>query len=159
MTGIKQSIFAAAAAALIACAPVGSAAAGGHGFGRAHPWGIGRGLVGAVVALATLPVAIVSAVVSAGEQAALSPPPAYGDGGYASPASYPAPPVYYAPPPAYPAPPVYYAPRPAYYPQATYYYPAPRANVARPYYAPRPAYRAGYGYYGYRSGGYAYPRR
>jgi hypothetical protein len=144
MTGIKQSIIAAAAAALIACAPVGSAAAGGHGFGRAHPWGIGRGLVGAVVALATLPVAIVAAVVSAGEQAAPSPPPAYGDGGgYASPASYPAPPVYYAP-------------RPAYYPQATYYYPAPRANVARPYYAPRPAYRAGYGY---RSGGYAYPRR
>jgi hypothetical protein len=139
MAKLKRIIVRSAAVAAIAFLPLAPAMAGGHGF--VHPWGLGRGLFGAAVALATLPLAIASAVVSS------IPVPA------AAPAPYPAPGYAggygYAPAP-YPAPPAYYAPRPAYYP-------APRAYYApRPYYAPYAGY-PGRGYY--RSGGSAYPHR
>jgi hypothetical protein len=145
MAGLKQAIFGAAATAVIACVPVVPAAAAGHGYGLIRPWGIGRGLVGAVVGLATLPLAIVSAAVSAGEQGAPASP-AYGSGSYG-----------YAPPASYPVPPVYYAPRAAYYPPVSAYYSAPRAYYgSRAYYGPRAYYAAGPGYH---QRGYAYPRR
>jgi hypothetical protein len=181
MSGFKQTVFGLAAAAALACAPVAPAAAGEHGFGHLHSWGLGRGLVGAVVGLATLPIVIASAVLSAaipdepyqspgyeGGAPGYAPPSAYygppQQSYYAPPPAYYAPPQqsYYAPPPAYYAPPqrTYYAPPPAYYPRAPVYSPAPRA-----YYAPRTYYAAPHpGYYGggqssYRSGGYEYPRR
>ncbi|HEY1312694.1 MAG TPA: hypothetical protein VGE92_02405, partial [Steroidobacteraceae bacterium] len=53
------------AVAAIACAPVAPALAGGHGFGHAHVWGFGHGLLGAVVGLATLPLVVASAAISA----------------------------------------------------------------------------------------------
>ena len=140
MTKFKQVIVSSAAVAAVAILPFAPAMAGGHGYGYVHPWGLGRGIVGAAVALATLPLAIASAVVSsvaapAAPAAAPYPAPGYAGG--------------YAPAP-YPVPPAYYAPRPAYYP-------APRAYYApRPYYAPYAGY-AGRGYY--RTGGSGYPRR
>lgn len=151
MQRLKQAVFAATATAVIAFTPVAPALAGGHGFGHVPPFGLGRGLFGAAVALATLPIAIASAVVSAGEQAAAYPEAlAYGGAnGYAAPAPAYAPPAgYYAPPPVAYAPPAYYA-APAYYPRASAYYPAPR------YYAPHPSYYGGYpARGGYRGGGY-----
>jgi hypothetical protein len=149
MPGIKQALLGSAAAAALACAPMAPAAAGVHGFGRVHPFGLGRGLFGAVLGLATLPIAIASAALSAGADA--SQAPAYAP----RPAYYPAPQTYFAPPAAY-------APRaPVYYPQPRAYYAAPPAYYGpRPYYAPRPAYYGGYGgRVSYRSGGYAYPHR
>jgi hypothetical protein len=142
MTTIKQVIVSSAAIAAIAFLPFAPAMAGGHGFGYVHPWGLGRGIVGAAVALVTLPLVIASAVISSvpiPEPAAQPyPSPGYAGGAYG-----------YAPAP-YPAPPAYYVPRPAYYP-------APRAYYApRPYYAPYAGY-PGRGYY--RSGGSAYPHR
>lgn len=164
MPGFKRFVGLAAATAMLACAPVLPAVAGGHGFGHVHGWGLGRGLVGAVIGLATLPLVIASAAI-----AATVPDPGYASGAVDGPRGYaPAPGVYAAPAyasPAYAAPP-YYAPPPVYYPRAPAYYPAPRAYYApRTYAAPR-AYSApasGRGYYGgygsYRSGGYAYPHR
>ena len=158
MPGFKRFVSLTAAAAMLACAPMLPAVAGGHGFGHVHGWGLGRGLVGAVVGLATLPLVIASAAI-----AASVPDPGYASGAVDGPRGYaPAPGVYAAP--AYAAPP-YYAP-PVYYPRAPVYYPAPRAYYApRGYAAPR-AYAgpaSGRGYYGgygsYRSGGYAYPHR
>src|ERR1700722_13377935 len=153
MPGFKRFVSLTAAAAMLACAPMLPAVAGGHGFGHVHGWGLGRGLVGAVVGLATLPLVIASAAI-----AATVPDPGYASGAVDGPRGYaPAPQGYAAPPP-------YYAPAPVYYPRAPVYYPAPRAYYApRAYAAPRtysaPAAR-GYGGYGsYRSGGYAYPRR
>jgi hypothetical protein len=141
MAGLKQAIFGAAATAIIACVPVAPALAAGHGYGLIRPWGIGRGLIGAVVGLATLPLTIVSAAVSAVSAGEQVPPasPAYGGGGYG------------------------YAPRAAYYPPVPAYYSAPGAYYApRTYYAPG-AYYAPRSYYaagpGYRQRGYAYPRR
>jgi hypothetical protein len=134
MVKFKPAIVGAAAAAVIAFLPLTPAMAAGHGFAQLYPWGLGRGIFGAAVALATLPLAIASAVVSSAPAAA--PYPASGVGGGYS----------YAPRAVYP-PPAYYGGRPGYYPP-------PRAYAApRPYYAPRPAHAApGY----YRSGGPAY---
>jgi hypothetical protein len=168
MPGIKQALLGSAAAAALACVPMAPAAAGVHGFGHVHPFGLGRGLFGAVLGLATLPIAIASAVLSAGADAS-SQAPAYGGAppAYAPPAYAPQPayaprPAYYPAPQTYYAPPAAYAPRvPVYYPQPRAYYAAPPAYYApRPNYAPRPAYYGGYGgRVSYRSGGYAYPHR
>ncbi len=139
MVKLKQVILSSTAVAAIAFLPFAPAMAGGPGYGYAHPWGLGRGIVGAVVGLATLPLAIASAVISSVVPAAAPyPAPGYAGGAYG-----------YAPGP-YPAPPAYYVPRPAYYP-------APRAyHVPRPYYAPYAGY-PGRGYY--RPAGSAYPHR
>ncbi len=140
MPGLKKAVFAGIAAAALASTPVAPAAAGGRGYyWHPHGWGLGHGLFGAVAALATLPIAIVSAAVSAVAQAPAYPPqPAY------------------APPPRYYPPPAYYAPPPVYYPRAPVYYAAPR-----PYYAPRPVYYGGYAGRGFHGGGggYTYSRR
>jgi hypothetical protein len=145
MTAFKQALFAAAAVVSMAVVPIVPAMAGGHGH-----WGVGRGLVGAAVALATLPLTIASAVVAGGEAVARYP--------YTYPYENRA--YGYAPPPAYPAPPTYYVPRPAYYPAPRIYY------APRPVYVQRAEYYGAYGargYYGarnyYRPGGYPYPRR
>jgi hypothetical protein len=140
MVKIKQVIFGVAAAAAIALLPMAPAMADGHGFRPLHPFGIGHGLLGAAVALATLPLAIASSVVSSvGESGA-----PYPSSGYAGPA------YGYAPPVAYAAPRPYYAPYPRYYaaPRVAY---GPRAS-----YGPHPSYY-GRGYY--RSGGNSYPHR
>jgi hypothetical protein len=177
MPGFKRTVFGSAAVAALVCALATPAAAGVHGF--LHPWGFGRGLVGAAVGLATLPLAIASAALSASEPEApyqpagyargYGPPPAY----YAAPhAYYAAPQTYYAAPPAYyTAPQAQRAPPRAYYPRAPVYYsPGPHAYYAPPaqrelragYYG-RAGNYGGAGYYGghgsYRSGGYAYPHR
>jgi hypothetical protein len=147
MHRFKHAVLGTVTAAAIACAPI--ATAGANGFGHVHPWGLGRGLLGAVFGLATLPLAIASAALSATEPEA---PPYQSSPAYDGRRGYAPPPAYYA------APQTYYAPPRAYYPRAPVYSPAPRAYYApRTYYAPRP------GYYGgptaYRAGGYAYPRR
>jgi hypothetical protein len=118
MVNIKRAIFGVAAAAAIALLPMAPAMAGGPGFRPLHPFGIGHGLFGAAVALATLPLAIASSVVSG-----------VGESGYAPPVAY-APRPYYAPYSGYYAPHV--APRVAYGP--------------RGYGAPHPGYY-GRGYY------------
>ena len=150
MPGLKRVVIAGAAAAAIACSAIVPAEAGPRGFGHLRPWGLGRGLVGAVVGLATLPLAIASAAIEA------SVPEAPAQPNYVQP-----PQTYYAPPaPAYysAAPAYYAAPRAYYAPRGPVYYSAPRAAYApRAYYAPRPGYYGGYG--GYRAGGYAYARR
>jgi hypothetical protein len=162
MPGYRQTICGLLAAAGIACSAT-PAVAGGHSFGPLHPWGLGHGLFGAVAGLATLPIALASAVLSAGDS----------DGS----SGYGAAPRGYASPPAYPAPPAYYVP-PRYYPPAPLYYPAPHAYYAPgAYYAPRGVVHGGYGSYGgnggyagyggngryghgaYRPGGYAHPHR
>ena len=161
MPGFKRFVCGSAATAVLACAPLVSAVAHGHGFGHEHGWGFGRGLVGAVVGLVTLPLVIASAAIEASLPEA--PYPSDEPRGYApAPGYYPAPQTYYAPPGAYyPRAPVYYAaPRAYYAPQGGYY--APRARYAPQGYAPRGnfaprAYSGGYG--SYRSGGYAYPHR
>jgi hypothetical protein len=142
MAKVRQAFFGITVAAAIALLPMTPAmAGGGHGF-RPHGFGLGRGIVGAAVALATLPLAIAAAVVSGGEP--LAAPAAYPAAGYGGP-SYG-----YAPQVSYAGPRPYYAPYPGYYaaPQA-YYGP-------RPYYAAHPNYY-GHGYY--RGGGNSYPRR
>jgi hypothetical protein len=153
MVKIKQAIFGVAATAAIALLPMAPAMADGHGFRPYHPFGFGHGIFGAAVALATLPLAIASSVVSGvGESIASYPSPGYASPGYATPGY--ASPGYAAPTYAY-APAVVYAPRPYYAPYPGYY--APRvAYGPRGYYAPRPGYyNRGY----YRSGGNSYPRR
>jgi hypothetical protein len=168
MPGIKQALLGSAVAAAIACAPMAPAAAGVHGVGPLHPFGLGRGLVGAALSLATLPIVIASAALSAaasdGPQA-----PAYGGAPPAYAPGYAAAPVYAPPPAYYPAPRTYYAPAPAYYPRAPVYYPQPRAYYPAPRaaaYAPRTNSVPRAGYYGanrgrasYGSGGYAYAHR
>jgi hypothetical protein len=164
MPGFKRTVFGSAAAAALACALATPAAAGVHGF--LHPWGFGRGLVGAAVGLATLPLAIASAALSASEPEARYQPPGYARGYGPPPAYYAAPQPYYAAPQPYyaapqryyTAPQAYYAPPRPYFPRAPVYYPAPHA-----YYAPRAQLEPRTGYYGghgsYHSGGYAYPHR
>jgi hypothetical protein len=139
MVKIKQTIFGVAAAAAIALLPIAPAMAGGHGFRPIHPFGFGHGIVDAAVALATLPLAIASSVVSGtGKSVGSYPSTPYGSAAYG-----------YAPPVAYAAPRPYYAPYPGYY--------APRvAYGSRGYAAPHTGYD-GRGYY--RSGGNSYPRR
>lgn len=156
MAGFKRVVVAAVAAAVIACTCIAPAEAGPHGYGHLHPWGLGRGLIGAVFGLATLPLAIASAAIEA------SVPEAPAQPNYAPPQNYyaPQPQTYYAPPaPAYYAPPAYYAaPRTYYAPRAPVYYSAPRTYYApRAYYAPHPRNYAGYA--GYHAGGYGYARR
>ena len=135
---LTLAILGVAASAAIALLPMAPAMAGGPGFRPLHPFGFGRGVVGAAVALATLPLAIASTVLS-GVGESVAP---YPSSGYAGPAyGY--------------APPVAYAPRAYYAPYAGYY--APRGG-----YGPRPYYNARAGYYGrgyHRSGGNSYPRR
>jgi hypothetical protein len=158
MPAFKQVVLGLVSASAIALVPVTPAAAGVHGFRHLGPWGLGRGLVGAVFGLATLPIALASAALSANSPEAPAP---YQSPVYDGPRGY-APRAYYAPPPAYyPAPQPYYAPVRSYYPRAPVYSPAPRASYApRAYYAPRATYYGGYGgQASYRSGGYAYPRR
>jgi hypothetical protein len=146
--GLKHALFAASAGTLIACLPVVPAAAG-----PIHPWGLGHGLLGAVFGLATLPLAIVSAAVSAGQPAA--PAPAYPTAPEYSPGYAPGYAPSYAPSYA-PG----FAPRPSYYPSAGYYAAPPAYFVPRPYFQPHPSYRGGYGARdSYRSGGYGYRRR
>jgi hypothetical protein len=160
MRRLKQVIFAATAAATIACVPVTPAAAAIHG-GHFHPWLLGHGVLGAVLGLATLPLAIVSSVVDSNESQV-----GEGSRGYApGPAPYAAPQPYYAPPPAYyPRAPVYYAAPQVSYAPRSYYAPRPYYTPRPNYYAPRPNYYGGYGgsnggHGSYRSGGYAYPHR
>ena len=138
MVKIKQTIFGVAAAAAIALLPMAPAMAGGHGFRPFHAFGFGHGIVDAAVALATLPLAIASSVVSGtGESGGSYPSTGYGSAAYG-----------YAPPVAYAAPRPYYAPYPGYY--------APRVAYGSRGYAARPGnYGRGY----YRSGGNSYPRR
>jgi hypothetical protein len=143
MFKVRQAILGAAAAAVIALLPMAPAKADGHGF-RGHQFGFGRGIVGAAVALATLPLVIAAEVVtSVGESVAPYPSPGYAVPGYGVPTYSYAPAVVYAAPRPYYAPyPGYYAPRVAYGPRA--------------YYGGHPSYYArGY----YRSGGNSYPRR
>ena len=160
MPGFKRFVCGSAATAVLACAPLVSAVAHGHGFGHEHGWGFGRGLVGAVVGLVTLPLVIASAVIEASLPEA--PYPSDEPRGYApAPGYYAAPQTYYAPPGAYyPRAPVYYAAPRAYYAPQGYYAPrahyAPQGVAPRANFAPR-AYNGGYG--SYRSGGYAYPQR
>ena len=142
MLGLKHSILAVGSSVALACLPVAPAAAHGHGF--LHPWGIGRGLVGAVVAVATLPLAIAAAALS------VEPPEPYYQGppqGY-----YPQQPGYYAAPSYYAAPPRYgYAPAPYYRRESPGYY-APRG-----YAGGRDGYHGSYrGNAPYRSGGSDY---
>jgi hypothetical protein len=153
MLKLKQLIFGIAAASAIALLPMAPAMAGGHGFGPLHSFGLGRGVVGAAVALATLPLVIASAVVSGAESVAPYPSAGYAGAayGYAPQVSYPGPRPYYAPYPGY------YAPYAAHYAPNPGYYAAPRG-----YYGPRPYYAAHPGYYGrgyYRAGGSPYPHR
>jgi hypothetical protein len=138
MLKVRESIMVVAAAA-IAFLPMAPAMAAGHGFRPLHPFGIGHGLVGAVVALATLPLVVASTVVAGvSESVAPSPSSAYASAAYRS-----APPVAYAPPRPYYSPyPGYYGPRVAYGP--------------RGYYEPRPSY---YGRGNYHAAGNSYPRR
>jgi hypothetical protein len=143
MAKVRQAIFGIAVATAIALLPMAPAmAGGGHGF-RPHGFGLGRGIVGAAVALATLPLTIAAAVVSGGEPLAAHPA-AYPAAGYGGP------PYGYAPQVSYAGPRPYYAPYPGYYA-------APHA-----YYGPRPYYAAHPNYYGhgyYRAGGDSYPHR
>ena len=140
MIRVRQAILGFAAAAAIAVLPMAPAMAGGHGFRPFHAFGLGHGLLGAAVTLATLPLVIASSVV-AGVSESAAP---YPSSGYSGPA------YGYAPPVAYAAPRPYYAPYPGYYA-------APRvAYGPRPYYGAHPGY-PGRGYY--RSGGNSYPRR
>jgi hypothetical protein len=144
MLKLRQVIFGIAAASAIALVPMAPAMAGGHGFRPLHPFGLGRGVVGAAVALATLPLLIASAVVSGAESVAPYPAAGYGGAGYGG-AGYG-----YAPQVSYSGPRPYYAPNPGYYA-------APRGNYGpRPYYAAHPGYY-GHGYY--RAGGNSYPHR
>ena len=167
MAGIKQALLGSAVAAASACAPMAPAAAAVHGVGPLHPFGLGRGLVGAALGLATLPIVIASAALSAvasdGPQAPAygGAPPAYAPG-YAPAPVYAPPPAYYPAPRTYYAPvPAYYARAPVYYPQPRAYYPAPRAAYApRTYYAARPGYSgANSARVSYGSGRYAYAHR
>jgi hypothetical protein len=127
----RHAILGAAAAAAIALLPMAPAMANGRGFRPFHPFGVGRGLLGAAVALATLPLVIASDVV-AGVTESAAP---YPSSGYAAPRV-----VYGAR--------GYYAPRNYYAPRSYY---APRGDYAR-----RPSYD-GRGYH--RWGGHTYPHR
>jgi hypothetical protein len=136
MNGRKHPLLAALAISAIAMMPLSQAVAGGHGYGLVHPWGVARGVVGAVVAIATLPLVIASAALSAVV-------PAEPEG-----------PAYGGPPAYYPAP-AYYAPAP-YYGAAPYY--GPRTYSAGGYgqpgrYSPRGYAPGRGGYYGAHNGG------
>jgi len=150
MIGSKKTILAAASVMALALAPVSPATAAGLFL----PWLIGRHVVGAVVGLATLPLAVASAL-SADQPAAPYPQPR--DDGYGGrPSGYYPPPNYFAPPTAY------YAGPQRYYRSADFYgrsgprfYQGPRG-----YYAPRTRYTGVYGaHVPSQSGRSAYRRR
>jgi hypothetical protein len=137
MVKFRQATLGVLAAAAVAILPMAPAMADGHGYRGGHGFGVGRGLLGAAVALVTLPLVVASNVVAGVSEAVAPASP-----GYAAPAYGYAPAYSYAPPVAYERP--YYAPYQGYYG-------APRgAYVPRPYYG-----RRGY----YRAGGYPYQRR
>ena len=150
MSGPKKSVFAVIMSLTLVVAPIAPALAGGHGYGHGHGhgWGHGEfGLVGAVVALATLPLVVAGAVLSA------AVPPYRG---------YDEAPAAYVPAPAYYPPPAYYAPAPAYYGyehehNRGYGY---ERRAPRGAYAPNTRYYSGHGAYANpRSGGDDYRRR
>jgi hypothetical protein len=153
MPRLKGAILAAAAVAALALLPATPAAAGGF----IGPWILGRHVIGAVLGLATLPLAVASAALSADQPAGPYPPtPGYGSG-----------PDYSAPPGYYPRPPVYYAQRQAYYSVPPAYY-RPQVTYGRPrfyesprgYSAPHTRYTGSYGaHVPYRSGSSGYRRR
>lgn len=157
MPVLKRTVFAATAVAGLLCIPITPAAAAGPLLFA--PWALGHA-IGAAARLATLPLVVASAAVSAQQPPAQYPQTS---GYYAGPASYYAPPSYYARPPAYYAQPPgnYFAPQPYYRPALASVPPIPRFYAPpRSYYAPREPY---YGYHGGqvypRSGGFAYRRR
>jgi hypothetical protein len=144
MPALKQTVFAAAATAVLLCLPITPAAAGGPLLFA--PWALGH-VIGAGVRLATLPLVLASAAASAVQpQGPYPPTPGY-YGGLAG---------FYAPPPGYyAAPQAYYRPALAYAPPMPRFYAQPRG-----YYAPRTSYSGSYGaQVFYRSGGFAYRRR
>jgi hypothetical protein len=155
MPGLKQTAFAAAAAAALLWLPVTPAAAAGPLLFA--PWVLGHVIV-AGARLATLPLVAASAAVSAAQQ----PPAQYpsNPGYYGGPAGYPASPNYYAGPPAYyPPPPAYYPAPQAYYRPAVAYAPPMPQLYAQPrgYYPARMPYSGTYGARGFfhQSGGFA----
>src|ERR1700733_7878706 len=117
MVRVRQAILGVAAAAMIAVLPLAPAMADGHGFRPLHAFGLGHGLLGAAVTLATLPLVVASNLV-AGVRESVAPYPPRGDSGpaygYAPAVTYAAPRPYYAPYPGYYAPRVAYGPRPYY---------------------------------------------
>lgn len=131
MPGLKPTIFAAAATAALLCVASRPAAAAGPLLFA--PWVLGH-IIRAGVGLATLPLAVASAV-----SAQQPPDPGYygGQPSYygGQPGYYGGQPGYYAPPNYYARPPGYYARPPGYYARPPGYYRAPQA-----YYRPGLAY-------------------
>ena len=169
MSGIKGKILATTAVAALTCLPMAPAHA--FGPGMALPWLVGRHIVGAIAAIASISAA---ALAQGPPIAPYSQAPGYG----APAADYFAPPGYYAtqpayyPPPAayYPQGPVGYASAPARYrapwgySTAPMYYGAPIQRSyapARRFYEPSARYYGAYGAYSSDrySRGYAYRRR
>jgi hypothetical protein len=145
MRGFKQVASVLVAAVALAGIPALPAVAGPPGYGHFHPWAPGRGLVGAVVGLATLPLAIAAATIGAVESVPYA-------------AGYQGAPAYAPPPASYAAPRPYYAT--PYYPRPPVYYSAPRGYYGPPgYYAARPGYNYSYGRGPYRASGYGYAHR
>jgi hypothetical protein len=138
---LSNKILALAVIAGFAAAPFSTASAAWHRHDGHSRSGHGRGpggLIGAVVGIATLPLAILASAASSAPRpratGARGPSPDY-EGDY-GPQSY-GPPQAYAPRPQYYGPPAGYAPPSPYYPQYAPAYPR--------YYAPPPPR----GYYGY----------
>jgi hypothetical protein len=158
MLGLKQTVYAAAAAVTLFCLPVAPAVAGGPLLFA--PWALGHIIV-AGARLATLPLVMASAVASAAQPPAQYPqaPGYYGGpaGNYAPPNYYARPSAYYPPPPGYyPAPQAYYRPAVAYAPPMPQLYAQPRG-----YYSTRMPYSGSYGAQGFfhQSGGFAHRGR
>ena len=152
MLRLKKPVFAALAVAALALAPMTPAAA----FGPFFPWILGRHIIGAAAALATLPLTVAS---SAGPAAAPYPPvPSYGGApGYYAPANYYAgSAAYYAWPPSY-----YAGPQGYYRPAVSHPRSVPRFyESSRGYSASRSRYTGAYGaHVPYQSGRFAYRRR
>jgi hypothetical protein len=145
---------------LVAAIAVGTlgliAAAPAAAVGPFIPWILGRHLVGAVVGLATLPLAVASSMA----QPAVPYPPAPSYGGtpgyITQPGHYSGAPGYYSRSPAYYAPPQGYNRPPSSYARA-----APRFHEPlRGYSAPRARYTGGYGaHVPYQPGRFAYRHR
>jgi hypothetical protein len=147
----KKSLVAAIAVGALAL----TAAAPASAVVPFFPWILGRHLVGAVVGLATLPLAVASSMAPA---APYPPAPGYGGApGYAVQSGY-----YSGPPAYYPRPPAYYAGPQGYYrPPVAYPRSAPRYyGPPRGYSAPHAGYTGGYGaHVPYQPGRFAYRRR
>jgi hypothetical protein len=147
----KKALIAAIAVGTLGLMATGPASAAGLFL----PWILGRHVVGAVLGLATLPLAVASSM--AQPMAPYPSAPGYGGTpGYgARPSYYPGPSAYYSRPPAYYAGPSYYRP-PVSYPRS-----APRFyEPARGYSAARTRYTGGYGaHVPNQPGRFAYRRR